>query len=217
MHHEFWHERWRSQQIGFHLTQVNPTLVRHRAVLGPAGRTRALVPLCGKSLDLAYLRTEGFEVIGVELSELAARAFFEETQRPMQVDTHGPFQRFRSDGITLLCGDYFALTPALLGRVDALYDRAALIALPQDMRGTYAAHTAQLLTPGARGLLIGFDYEPPTGGPPFSVSEREVRALYSEQFEVELLERNSILEQEPRFRERGITALHESAYRLQRR
>lgn len=217
MEADFWHARWREGQIGFHQHEVSPLLVRHAAALGGGHGSRVLVPLCGKSLDLAFLAQRGHEVIGVELSPLAVQAFFAEQGLAPNVDTHGPFLRHRAPGIEILCGDLFALTPALLGPVQGLFDRAALVALPEDMRARYAAHITGLMPPGARGLLISFDYEPPTGGPPFSISAAEVQRLYAADFELAQLERNDILEAEPRFKQRGITALYETAYQLVRR
>lgn len=215
MDREFWIERWATHQIGFHRDDVNPLLLRHHAVLG-AG-SRVLVPLCGKSLDLVWLAAQGHEVVGVELSELAVKAFFAEQRLVPVVETHAGFTRHRAGGIDILCGDYFAVGAQDVGAVTAWYDRAALIALPETMRQRYVGHTARLLPAGARGLLITLDYEPPVAsGPPFSVSEAEVRKRYVPEFAVDSIERNGILSEEPRFRERGITAMHEQAYALTR-
>lgn len=217
MEASFWHERWATQQIGFHLDRPNPLLVKHAAVLGEPGRV--LVPLCGKAHDLAWLAAQGHEVIGVELSELAARAFFDEQQLAASESAVGPYKRFASGSITILCGDFFALQGAQLGgSITAVYDRAALIALPAAMRTRYAAHVSGLMPSGARALLITLEHEGSGEvGPPFSVPSAEVRALYDGALEVEELERNDVLESEPRFKTRGITALFEVAYALRKR
>jgi thiopurine S-methyltransferase len=212
---DFWRERWATQQIGFHLDHPNPLLVKHASVL-PDG-ARVLVPLCGKAVDLRWLAERGHAVVGVELSELAVRAFFAEQQLDAQQAQVGPFQRFSAGNIEILCGDFFALDRALLGAIGAVYDRAALIALPEAMRARYAAHVLSLLPAGAPELLITLEYAATPSGPPFSVPDAEVRALYQLQAEVRLLERNDVLSVEPRFRARGITALYECAYALQKR
>mgnify|MGYP000992455332 CR=1 FL=1 len=102
--------------------------------------------------------------------------------------------------------------------LSAWYERAALIELPEAMRSRYVEHIARLLSPAARGLLVTLDYSPPVAqGPPFSVDEAEVRARHARDFTVASLERREVLSAEPRFRERGITAMHEQAYALVRR
>jgi len=215
----FWHERWAQQQIGFHLDHPNPLLLKHAGLM-PAG-SRVLVPLCGKALDLAWLAERGHGVVGVELSDLAVRAFFDEQKLAASESALGPFKRFTAGALEILCGDFFALDAALLSSdgqrpIGALYDRAALIALPEPMRRRYAKHIAQLLPAGTPGLLITFEHDGGSG-PPFSVPEAEVRALYEPQLEVRALERSDILDSEPRFRGRGMTALYECAYALAKR
>lgn len=218
MQSEFWIERWQQNQTGFHQAEVNPYLLRHHAVLGQSRGSRVLVPLCGKSLDLAWLAAQGHEVVGIELSPLAVQAFFAEQKLTPEVEQHATFSRHRVGSLEILCGDYFGIEPRHVGAVTAWFDRAALIALPDTMRARYVAQTARLVPPGARGLLVTFEYEPASvSGPPFSVSSDEVRSLYAQDFTVKSLERSDILAREPRFRERGITSLHEQVYELSRR
>ncbi len=215
MDRKFWIDRWQSGQTGFHRSDVNPLLLRHHAVLGTA--SRVLVPLCGKSLDLGWLAAQGHYVVGIELSRLAADAFFTEHGLSPGVETLARCTRLKAGGIEILCGDLFDTDVQDIGPITAWYDRAALIALPAPMRGRYVNHLAGLLQPGARGLLITLDYEPSVAtGPPFSVDETEVRQRYAQDFTVASLERNEVLGEEPRFRERGITAMHEQAYALRR-
>jgi thiopurine S-methyltransferase len=215
MDREFWLDRWSNNQIGFHRDEVNPFLLRHHAVLG-AG-SRVLVPLCGKSLDLGWLAAQGHEVVGIELSSLAVGTFFAEHRLAPVVDRHVAFSRYRAGGIEILCGDYFDIDAKDVGAVTAWYDRAALIALPEAMRQRYVDHTAKLVQPGARGLLVTLDYEPSiAAGPPFSVSDAEVQKLYASQFTVKRIERNEVLSHEPRFLDRGITSMHEQACALSR-
>ena len=181
-----WFARWRDGRIGFHEGRPNDMLERHLARLGTA--RRVLVPLCGKAEDLAFLAAHGHQVIGVELVEDAVRAFFAEHDLTPEVSARGPFTAYTAGAITLLAGDIFATTPELLGPVDALYDRAALIALPPEVRPRYVAHLRGLLPAGARGLVISLEYpEDAMSGPPFSVREPEVRQLFAG-LDLELLE-----------------------------
>lgn len=210
----FWHERWLKGQTGFHLGHPNPTLLRHRAALGAAPGSRVLVPMCGKTLDLAWLLAQGHEVVGVELSAVAVQAFFDEQQLSPTIDQEGPLVRYRVSGLEIFCGDLFALDRAHLGPVSALFDRAALVAWPPSMQERYVRHIADLVPSGAHGLLVTFEYEPKgVSGPPFSVEESTVRGLYAPTFEVTHLEREA-LEVESRFKERGVTSAHECAYAL---
>jgi thiopurine S-methyltransferase len=215
---EFWHQRWRTGQIGFHQSTPHPFLERWWPTLGLPRGSRVYVPLCGKSLDMVWLAVRGHAVVGTELSPIAVGEFFGEQQAAVDLRPHGPFQRHAAGAYELLQGDAFDLTPELLGRVQAAYDRAALIALPGAVRPRYAAQFAELLPPGAKALLIAMEYdEALKPGPPFSVDPTEVLRLYGEAFEVRELERIDILGSSPKFAEAGVPALHEVAWLLERR
>lgn len=173
-----WRARWAEGRIGFHEGAANRFLVEHLGVF--AGRRRVLVPLCGKAEDLAYLAGAGLEVVGVELVEEAVRAFFAEHAMDPTVSRDGELVRYQAGSVTIFAGDVFATTAAITGPIDALYDRAALVALPAELRARYAAHLRGLVTPGARELLVTFEYpQDRMQGPPFSVVESEVRSLYA--------------------------------------
>jgi thiopurine S-methyltransferase len=174
----FWHSRWSAGQIGFHEGAPNAHLMQHAGLLGP-GR-RVLVPLCGKAEDLAYLAAQGHQVVGVELVESAVRTFFEEHRAAPVVTREGSFTRYAAHDITVLVGDFLATTRELLGPVDALYDRAALIALPGAMRAAYVKQLRTLMPAGAPGLVVTMEYpQDRMSGPPFSVPEAELRAHYA--------------------------------------
>jgi thiopurine S-methyltransferase len=175
---EAWHSRWSDGRIGFHEGRPNTFLQRHVARLGTA--QRVFVPLCGKAEDLAFLAAQGHHVIGVELVEDAVRAFFAEHQLTPTVTTRGPFTAYQSGAVTLLAGDFFATTPALLEGVTALYDRAAIIALPEALRRRYSAHLRTVMPAGSPGLVITVEYpQAEMSGPPFSVPELELRSHYA--------------------------------------
>lgn len=201
MEPEFWSARWREGRIGFHEGRPNAHLQRHVARLGE--RRRVLVPLCGKAEDLAWLASRGHEVVGVELVEDAVRAFFSERGLTPTVTPRGALVEYRVDGVTVFAGDFFATTRELLGPVDALYDRAALIALPPPMRERYTRHLFGLLPAGSPGLVITLEYpQEKMAGPPFSVPEAELRAHYAGRL-VEHLD--DVAEQGPRAKEHGMT------------
>jgi len=214
MESEFWHKRWSSNQIGFHLPDVNPYLQRFWPQLGLAQGTRVLVPLCGKSLDLLWLAQQGYPVLGVELSEKAVTDFFIEHQLEPSVSEEGAFKVFRAAEIEIRCGDFFALDQENLAGCTALYDRAALIALPVPMRERYAAHLQKIMSQ-CMGLLITLDYDQgQMPGPPFSVADDEVRRLLGDVWQLEVLQEQDVLGESWKFLQAGVTRLDERVYRI---
>ncbi len=180
MEADFWHDKWASNQIGFHEPEPHPMLVQWWPQLGLAADCRVFVPLCGKSNDLAWLRARGCDVVGVEISEIAVAAFFAEQGLEPARREQGALDVYHAHGYTLYCGDFFALDRGLLGDIDAVYDRAALIALPQAMRAAYAEHLCALAPAGTGMLLVTVGYdEDVVRPPPFVVTDDEVAALYA--------------------------------------
>jgi thiopurine S-methyltransferase len=174
-----------------------------------------LVPLCGKSLDLVWLASVGHRVMGVELSEKAVEEFFSEQELTPQISQRGAFKVFQAGSIELWCGDFLALDAGAVADCRALYDRAALIALPPLMREQYAAHLNGLLAGGSRGLLITLDYEQAQkAGPPFAVSDEEAKLLLGAQWGMYVLEEQDILGDSWKFVQDGVTRLEERVYRL---
>lgn len=217
MEPEFWHKRWSTNQIGFHLPEVNPYLQRFWSQLGVEQGSRVLVPLCGKTLDLLWLAQQGYSVLGVELSEKAAADFFLEHQLEPSVSEEGAFKVFRAADIEIRCGDFFALSPEDVSDCTALYDRAALIALPGPMRERYAAHLQKIL-PQCVGLLITLDYsQGEMPGPPFSVGDDEVQRLLGEVWRLEVLQEQDVLGESWKFLQAGVKRLDERVYRVSSR
>ncbi len=185
-----WIDKWKAGQTAFHQSDVEPRLIQYFSELNPG---TALVPLCGKSLDLIWFADRGFKVVGVEASELACRSFFSENKISFTEKSEHGFICFESKSITLWCGDFFAFTPEPGTRFTAAYDRAALIALPDSFRIRYAAHLKEIISEYSSGdfqlLQISIEYAPGAiPGPPFSVGEGEIRGLYGNTFEIKKLE-----------------------------
>lgn len=178
MEPNFWRDRWQEGKIGFHEGKPNSFLEKHVAMLGE--RARVFVPLCGKTEDLAFLAKTGHQVVGIELVESALRDFFKEHSLEPDVTKDDRFVTFRKDAYTLFAGDYFALHATDLGPATAAYDRAAIVAMPPDLRARYVDHLRVILPRGARILTVTFEYdESKFSGPPFSVSEKNLRELYA--------------------------------------
>jgi thiopurine S-methyltransferase len=213
--HEFWLERWRTNQIGFHQTEFNARLMHHWPTLGLATDARVFVPLCGKSRDMLWLAGAGHAVTGVELSSTAVEAFFDEAGAPHSRRQAGPFTFYDGGRIGIYCGDFFALTETEIAGTAGVFDRGALIALPPPMRRRYAQHLLQILPVGAQSLLLTIEYDQDrASGPPFSVQREEVVDLFGARCSVELLERTQAQEMPPRFHAQGIREAGESAYRI---
>jgi len=218
MEPDFWHERWETSRIGFHLDVVNPWLVHHWPALCVNSDNRVFVPMCGKSLDMLWLLEQGYRVTGVEISRIAVEAFFSENRLEPLIETTGRFTRWRYEELEVLCGDFFDLDKADLGHLDAVYDRAALIAMPPVMRPRYAAHLDTLTNRQTRALLIALNYNQlEMAGPPFSVSADEVNRLFSKNYVIECLASTDVLEKNAKFRDSGLTLLREEIYCLTRR
>lgn len=215
---EFWQARWIANEIGFHQTEINSHLQNYWSELQAPASGCVFVPLCGKSRDMLWLAAQEQAVLGVEISPIAVRDFFTENRLTPSVTQETDFVAYRSDEITLLQGDYFALSARHLEDVSAVYDRASLIALPPDLRSRYARNMAAVLRAGVPILLVTLDYpQSEMSGPPFAVSPAEVSALFDSDFLISPLAGQDILAENPRFLARGLTRLHEQAYRLVRR
>lgn len=236
MNADYWLERWKRDETAFHQDEVNPCLRQYWRELHLAPGSQVFVPLCGKSCDMAWLREQGHPVLGVELSRLAVESFFVENGLTPKRVSSERFDRYEAEGIRILCGDFFDLEKAGLADIAAVYDRGALVALPPETRKRYVAHLLDILpAPAAlpsvssvfpvpfassaiQTLLVTLDY--PAGemeGPPFAVSAEEVDALYHEydgQASIRLLMQQDVLEESPRFQERGLSQLVESVFLL---
>lgn len=183
----FWHQKWATKEIGFHQPQAHPLLVKHLQQLQLKPGARIFLPLCGKTLDIHWLLSQGFQVAGAELSELAIKELFIELDIAPQITQLGKITRYSAPKLDIFVGNIFALSREQLGQVDAIYDRAALVALPETMRNDYAEHLVAI-SHRARQLLISFEYDQSKlQVPPFSVCPQAVSQLYSKHYELQLL------------------------------
>jgi len=214
---DFWLALWHSGRVGFHQPRVSRYLTEHWKSVTQDHKGRVFVPLCGKSLDLAWLRDQGHFVVGVELSATAIQAFCMESGIAARRRTADRFDVYEASNLELFCRNFFDLDVGHVDNVEAIYDRAALISWSAETRGAYARHMADLTQPGTTTLLITLEYpQEQMAGPPFSVPSSEVERLYATQHSIRELSRENVLEAEPRMRARGLTRLDEVCYRLTR-
>lgn len=184
----FWHQRWKNNQIGFHLADANPMLVKHVNQLNLAPNSRVFLPLCGKTRDIAWLLSQGYRVAGAELSETAVQQLFDELNQVPTVTELGDLKHYHTNHLDIFVGDKFALTASMLQPVDAIYDRAALVALPKVMRDEYSQHMTNI-TQTVPQLLICFVYDQDQiDSPPFSITSVEVEHHYQAHYQITLLE-----------------------------
>lgn len=217
MERDFWLDRWQKNEIGFHMPKVQLALAKNWDKLNVPAGAAVLVPLAGKSLDMAWLAGHGYRVVGAELSQLAVDAFFAEHDLRPSKRSAGSYTVKSADGIELWCGDFFGLSATMLPPLAAAYDRAALVAMPSAMQQRYADKMAELMPPGAPVLLVGLDYDPQEmQGPPFPVPEARVRELYSPAFEVSVIDVKDGLAKNDHLAKRGVTRLEEASYLLRR-
>lgn len=214
MQKHFWQQRWQENQIGFHEGRVNRHLENFWPRLDFNSQETVFVPLCGKAVDLVWLRQRGHHVIGVELSERACQDFFAEQGLAPEINQVGAFTRYAHEGLEILCGDFFDLKREHLHGATLFYDRAALIALPADMRPRYCEHLSGLMGDQSQGLLVTLDYPPGDfSGPPFAVAESELRTLQEQNYAIDRLHHAPIPPNDP-LRKRGLTEATESVFKL---
>jgi len=183
----FWHRKWERNEIAFHEREANPLLVTHFKELSLPEGSRVFLPLCGKTLDIHWLLSHGYCVAGSELSKIAVAQLFAELGVEPRITAIDPVSRYSANNIDIFVGDIFSLSRGMLGQVDAIYDRAALVAFPELMRERYAAHLITI-TDRAPQLLITCVYDQRLlDGPPFSVGQEEVSRQYQESYDLELL------------------------------
>jgi thiopurine S-methyltransferase len=213
-----WLQRWEDGNTGWHHQEINPHLLGFWHALGVPAGCRVLVPLCGKSRDMVWLAEQGHSVTGVELSPLAVAAFFDEQGLRPERRGDGELEAWQAGPYRILCGDIFSLQPGHVSGVQAVYDRASVVALDPQQRRDYAALLGHLLPVDCRVLLVAMDYpQQEMPGPPYSVDEAEVMRLFGEAFRIERLDALDLLRDSQRYVERGLSRLWENIYRLVRR
>jgi len=189
MNPEFWHQRWESKEIGFHEPAGNALLAKWFHELGLVNGQRIFVPLCGKTRDIAWLLSQGLRVVGAELSELAVRELFEDLRIDPEVSETDAFSVYSGPNLDVFVGDFFELSAEMLGQVNAVYDRAALVAMPGHLRRKYSERLIQI-TNRSPQLVISFEYDQSLmEGPPFSVNAAEISSHYAAWYKLRSLEK----------------------------
>jgi thiopurine S-methyltransferase len=179
---KFWHQKWEQNQTAFHQSETNPMLAAYFRKLAVPKGGRVFLPLCGKTLDIPWLLSKGHRVAGAELSKIAIDQLFAGLGVKPKITNLGKLDRYSVENLDIFVGDIFDLSRKVLGPVDAIYDRAALVALPPKMRERYTAHLMKIAGKAPQ-LLLSFVYDQTLmEGPPFSVSSDEVKRHYDKSY-----------------------------------
>ncbi len=214
---QHWLDRWEENRIGFHETAVNQHLTTYISQFDLPAAASVFLPLCGKTQDIVWLAQQGYEVTGIELSQIAIEAFFAENSLEFERFDTDRFSIYKSANISLLQGDFFDLKSQDLTACQLVYDRAALIAMELPDRPRYFEHMLSIIPALSNMLLVTLEYDQAEMlGPPFSVPTGEVYQYYADAFSINLLARNDVIDARPRWRKVGLTALSESVFRLDR-
>jgi thiopurine S-methyltransferase len=188
----FWHQRWEENNTFWHQGEANPRLTANFNQLSVAKGGRIFLPLCGKTLDIPWLLSRGYRVVGAELSKIAIEQLFAELKVKPKISTLGKFDHYGVENLDIYVGDIFDLSMKTLGPVDAIYDRAALVALPSTMRERYTAHLMDI-TGKVQQLLVCWEYDQSLmDGPPFSINGDEVKRHYGKSYKITLVESKDV-------------------------
>ena len=213
MDKEFWLERWRLNQIGFHQADYNARLQRFWPGLALPADSQVFVPMCGKTRDMLWLAGLGHSIVGVELAPVAVEAFFADAGIPYSAHAHGAMTLYASERIRIFCGDFFALDAQDLSGTAGVFDRGALVALPPPLRARYVEHLLDVLPVGTAILLLTIEYEQTrVAGPPFAVLPDEVAGRFGARCNIECLETAEVSAVPPHFAQAGVSSARESSY-----
>ena len=212
-----WLQFWENNETNWHSDTITQELVEYFELFELEPEDKVFVPLCGKSLDMIYIANQGFSVVGVEISEFGIRQFFKENDLKYTFTKVDDFYLYSSENLEIYCGDFFSLTSKHLNNVKAVLDRKSLIALEPDLRQKYVKHLNDIISVGARILLVTLQYpQHQMSGPPFSVDKSEVESLFSMTFESRELRSFNDIENESKLERAGVDFINNAAYCLRK-
>ncbi|XP_007487958.1 thiopurine S-methyltransferase isoform X2 [Monodelphis domestica] len=189
---EDWLQKWEVHEIGFHKEDGHKLLRKYmNTFLNGRNGLRVFFPLCGKAVEMKWFADLGHSVVGVEISELAIREFFTEqnlsySEESIAGISGGKVFKSSSGNITLYCCNIFDLP-------------------------SYVKLMLSLLEKVFHYLLAIISYDTTKhSGPPFYVSDSEIKSLFGSTCNIQFLEKVDALEE--RLKERGFEYFFEILY-----
>ncbi|KAI5622776.1 putative thiopurine S-methyltransferase, partial [Silurus asotus] len=243
-----WEERWQEGRIGFHQPHVHQQVLlllmlkdNLDKVLCGREQVRFFFPLCGKAVDMKWLADMGHVIVGVDISEIGIKQFFEEQnleykeepvpaipeakvhlisiyllyELKLRTLKYGTFFCFQSSDakISLYKCNLYEFSSAIEGQFGGIWDRGSLVAINPCDRQKYASLIMSLMDKDCKYLLNTLEYNPELyKGPPFFVPEEVVKSLYGNACDIELVQQRDALRE--KFKAWGIDSLLEKLYLL---
>lgn len=192
---KYWEKRWEIKATGFHIDNVHPMLVKHFTQLTDH-KAKILVPLCGKTVDMIWLASNGHQVIGVEYVQSPVEEFFAENKIDYTTRQVNDFKLYESadKSIRIYNGDFFKFTVDYEGPIELVWDRASFVALTPSLRQNYARQIQSLLSDKFNYLMDTFEFDERIfPGPPHSVNFAEVKQLYGTKCKIEEIDFKMVL------------------------
>lgn len=210
-----WHSHWTKKSPGFHEGRVNAYLKQYLPLFKLQPGDTVFMPLCGKAVDILWLAEQGFRVVGVELSQVAVESFFEESGLGFKQREAGKLVLYEAPNIALYQGDFMHLEPQTLSTCKLVYDRASIVAIESFNRAAYKKKVLELVPAATPMLMVTLSYDQnQMAGPPFSVPVDEITKLYLPEYQLKTLQSCEQIDERPRWKERGLESLIETALRL---
>jgi len=191
---QYWQARWATGQSQWNSEKPHQYLLKYLDVLTAGSSScKFFLPLCGKAGDLMYLYKEGHTVTGVEGVPFVVEQFFRENKLDYEKISMPEIKGWKfktKDGrLCIYACDFFSLTPAMVGEVDAVYDRGALEAINVCDRQGYVKLMQQIVGNEFRYVLNAYEYDDSVfQGPPRNLPRDEVFNLFADFAEVDILE-----------------------------
>ena len=206
---DFWLDIWQKNQTRFHQENFNRHLTKFITDLKLAKKTKTLVPLCGKTLDLLFLKSLDLDITGIEISHLAIKQFFLENNLKIERQHNNIYQY--DENLKIICTDFFSYQNNQ--KFSFVYDRASLIALSKEDRKKYVNVLKSILEKNAKILIIILEYTSTKDiAPPYSVSTNDFYELFSSDFTIKLLCEKKIEQKNIKIKE--INTMTERVYLL---
>jgi SAM-dependent methyltransferase len=166
----FWEAIYQSESPGWDLGEPAPPFVSLLAGPSPPPPGRIAILGCGTGNDVSLFAAHGFEAVGVDFAPSAIGS---------------AENRLRSANLKakLIQEDIFNLPSVYHGHFDYVLEHTCFCAIDPSRRQEYVRMVEAILRPTGKFIAL-FYLIPPGVGPPFGTTEKEIRSLFENAFEV---------------------------------